>query len=274
MRYKTGRMSTMKINEFKPNVKLNNLIYNYYFIKNHAATHDNIPPLGHPVIQFHLRNNINVFYSNYDFPIEEVMIVGQLSKFAKINNTGELSMIGVNLKPTALFKLLHTSTKQFTDKGTPAAPFFGNDIYKLLGKLKSNTPDIEKVVLLDQFFINLADDIPVLSDKFDVLIDTIIEKKANISTEEINKLCIVSKRTLQRYFNNRIGFSLKTYLRVIRNLHFFKILNQSLYNKIQDVIFEAGYYDYSHFIKDFKLMTGTTPKQYFSNNEEFAKMFM
>jgi len=264
----------MKINEFKPNIKLNNLIYSYYFIKNHAATHDNIPPLGHPVIQFHLRNNINVFYSNYDFPIEEVMIVGQLSKFAKINNAGELSMIGVNLKPTALFKLLHTNTKQFTDKGTPAAPFFGNDIYKLLGKLKSNTPDIEKVAILDQFFINLADDIPVLSDKFDVLIDTIIEKKANISTEEINKFCIVSERTLQRNFNNRIGLSLKTYLRVIRNLHFFKILNQGLYNKIQDIIFEAGYYDYSHFIKDFKLMTGTTPKQYFSNNEEFAKMFL
>ncbi|NJO88559.1 MAG: AraC family transcriptional regulator [Chloroflexia bacterium] len=264
----------MQFLEYKPDIKLNNLIYSYYFIQNHATTHDNIPPLGHPVIQFHLRNNINTFFSNYDFPINEIMIVGQLSKFAKINNTVQSSMIGINLKPTALFKLLQTNSKVFTDKGTPAAQYFGNGIYKVLGKLKTNLPDMEKVAILDQFFISLIANKPLSFDKFDALIDRIIEKQANISMAEINNICPVSERTLQRYFNERIGFSMKTYLRVIRNLHFFKILNQGINKKILDIIFEAGYYDYSHFIKDFKLMTGITPKQYFSNNENFAKLFL
>lgn len=260
--------------EYKPNSKLNNLIYSYYFIQNHASTHDNIPPLGHPVIQFHLRNNINEFFSNYEFPIEEVMIVGQLSKFAKIKNNEQSSMIGINFKPTALFKLLQTNMNRFTDKGTPAAPYFGNDIYTLLAKLKTNIPDIEKVALIDLFFINLIAEKPNSNDRFDILIDRIIEKKANISIKEIKDLCPVTERTLQRYFNTRVGISLKTYLRVLRNLHFFKILDAKPTKKIQEIIFEVGYYDYSHFVKDFKLMTDTTPKQYFANKEEFAKLFL
>lgn len=264
----------MQFLEFKPDIKLNNLIYSYYFIKNHITTHDNIPPLGHPVIQFHLRNNINAFFSNYDFPIDDVMIVGQLSKFAKINNTEQSSMIGVNLKPTALFKMLNTSIKSFTDKGIPAEPYFGTEIYKILVKLKDNIPDKEKVALLDDFFINMFADKLTRYDKFDFLIDKIFEKKANITINEINNICPVSKRTLQRYFNDRIGFSLKTYLRVLRNLFFFKIINQNPNKNIQEIIFEAGYYDYSHFIKDFKLMTGTSPQKYFSNNEDFAKLFI
>lgn len=264
----------MQILEFKPKIKLNNLIFSYYFIQNYVTTHDNIPPLGHPVIQFHLRNNINAFFSNYDFPIDDIMIVGQLSKFAQINNTENSSMIGVNLKPTALFKILNTSTKPFTDKGTPAMPYFGEEIYKLLGKLKSNIPDNEKVALLDEFFINLIADKPLLNDKFDILIDKIFEKKANITINEIKKICPISERTLQRYFNDRIGFSLKTYLRVLRNLYFFKIITQNQNKNIQEIIFEAGYYDYAHFIKDFKLMTGTTPQKYFANNEDFAKLFL
>lgn len=264
----------MQLLELKPNINLRNYIYSYYFIQNHATTHDMIPPLGHPVIQFHLRNNINAFFSNYDFPIDEVMIVGQLSKFAKIYNTENSSMIGVNLKPTALFKLLNVSAKLFADKGLSAAHYFNDGIYSLLQKLKTNMPETDKAVLLDEFFINLTDHDFISYDKFDILIDTIIEKKANITIDEIRTIFPYSERTLQRYFNVRIGLSLKGYLRIIRNLHFFKNFNQNSERKIIELISEAGYYDYSHFIKDFKLMTGTTPKRYFENNEQFAKMFI
>ncbi|MCB8964357.1 MAG: AraC family transcriptional regulator [Bacteroidales bacterium] len=264
----------MKITEYKPNIKLNKIIYSYYFIQNHASTHDNIPPLGHPVIQFHLKNNINTFFSNYEFPVEEVMIVGQLSKFAKINNTEQSAMIGVNLKPTALHKLIGGSMSKFTDTGIPASNYFSNEIYNLLGALKAGKSDTEKVHFLDKYFITLLDNKPARHDKFDAMIDRIIEKKGRITLEEIETACPISERTRQRYFSERLGLSLKTYLRVIRNLNFFRLLNENPSKTIPDIIFEVGYYDYSHFIKDFKLMTGTTPQRYFSNNEAFLKKFL
>jgi len=263
----------MNINEYKPDTSLNIIIYSYYFIQNHSSTHDNIPPLGYPVIQFHLKNNIN-FFSNYEFPVEEVMIVGQLSKFAKINNTEQAAMIGVNLKPTALHKLTKRSINIFTDKGTPASYCFDKEIYNLLSALKAGKSDNEKVALLDKYFSTLLKNELVSGDKFDTLIDNIVERKGKITIDEIETICPISDRTRQRYFTERIGLSMKTYLRVIRNLNFFRLLNENPSKTIPDIIFEVGYYDYSHFIKDFKLMTGTTPQKYFSNNEEFLKRFL
>lgn len=264
----------MQIVEIKPDFKLNHIIYSYYLIQNHANTHDNIPPLGHPVIQFHEKSNLNNFFSNYNFPIEDVMIIGQLSKFAKIKNTENTKIIGVNLKPTALHKLLNTSVKQFTDKGTPAAPFFGHDIYQLSVELKNARTEGDKAALLNHYFLQLIANKPLTNNDFDILADTIYENKGKISTEEIKNICPVSDRTRQRYFTERIGLSLKTYLRVIRNLNFFKMLNEQPDKPIPDIIFEVGYYDYSHFIKDFRLMTGVPPQIYFSNKEAFAKMLL
>lgn len=263
----------MNILEINPDIKLMSIISSYYFIDNQKTAHENIPPLGHPVIQFHLKNCVDTFFCNYDFQREEVMIVGQLSKFANVNFVNESSMIGVNLKPTALYKLIHKSLKHFTDKGTPALPYFGNEIYYLHNTLKVTHSNDEKALLLNNFFQRIINEKPVLYDKFDELIDLINESKGNLSLDTIKAYCYVSERTLQRKFADRIGLSLKTYLRVIRNLYFFELINQNSGKTISEIIFELGYFDYSHFIKDFKLMTNTTPQKYFSNDEQFIKLF-
>jgi AraC-like DNA-binding protein len=39
---------------------------------------------------------------------------------------------------------------------------------------------------------------------------------------------------------------------------------------LMDVLFEGGYYDQSHFIKDFKYFSGRTPRRYNKTNVELA----
>ncbi len=263
----------MDILEFKPDNKLKSLIYSYYFINNHHVAHENIPPLGHPVIQFHLKSNIETFFSNYDFPKDEVMIVGQLTKFAKIKQSENSRIIGVNLKPTALYKLSKTDCRNFTDTGVPAAEYFDIRIYELLGSLKTNINDEEKVELLNMYFIDLLSETTSTHDNFDLLIDTIMEKRGKISIEEIQKILPVTTRTMQRYFNERLGISLKSFLRIIRNLNLFRSLNNNE-KKLSELIFDFGYHDYSHFVKDFKLMTGTSPAKYFSNMELSSRLLI
>jgi AraC-like DNA-binding protein len=263
----------MNISEYKPDNRLNEIIYSYYFINNKNVAHENIPPLGHPVIQFHLKNNIETFFKNYDFPRDEVMIVGQLTKFARIEQSENTRLIGVNLKPTTLYKFTKTNCKIFTDIGIPAAEYFDNRIYELLDSLKTNITDKEKVELLNKYFIEIISEKNLLHDNFDTLIDTIIEKRGKITIAEMQKIFPVTNRTLQRYFNERLGISLKTFFRIIRNLNLFRSLNNNE-KKLSELIFELGYHDYSHFIKDFKLMTGMTPVKYFSNKEVTSRLLI
>jgi len=264
----------MEIIEHKPNEKLNHIIDSYYLIETTVTTDNHIPPLGHPVIQFHLKNDLNTFFSNYDFPIEEVFIIGQLSKFAKITSIENSKIIGVNFKPTALHKLTKINMALLTDKGVPASDYFNPDIYNLLTDIKQSNDTNSIINLLDNYFINLIENKPIKQDKFDHLITRIIETKGKITLEEIERICPMSSRTRQRYFTERIGLSMKTYLRVIRNLNFFKLLNEFPKKPICELIFEVGYYDYSHFNKDFKLMTGITSQEYFSTNQIFTKQLL
>jgi len=151
----------MEIIEHKPNEKLNHIIDSYYLIETTVTTDNHIPPLGHPVIQFHLKNDLNTFFSNYDFPIEEVFIIGQLSKFAKITSIENSKIIGVNFKPTALHKLTKINMALLTDKGVPASDYFNPDIYNLLTDIKQSNDTNSIINLLDNYFINLIENKPI-----------------------------------------------------------------------------------------------------------------
>lgn len=265
-------MHPFSIKEYKANEMLEPLVSSFYIIENQTISHDEIPPLGFPVIKFHIRNNINTFYSNYSFPVSDVMIVGQLTKFANVKQEENTSMIGVNLKPTALYKLFKTPASYFTDKGIPATDFFKDEICQLHQQLLLDRPDDVVIEILNQFFISFLDKLHPVPEKFELLIDNIIGKGGKISISEIYKTIPVSERTLQRYFLSYLGVNLKTYQRILRNLHLFSRLYVPEPQKLSELLAETGYYDYSHFAKDFKLMTGKSPKDYFSGKQEFSKL--
>lgn len=74
----------------------------------------------------------------------------------------------------------------------------------------------------------------------------------------------IEKRTLERNFQRFIGLSPKYYIRVKR-LHYFLCLHQSTQSKITDSAFDAQFYDQSHFIREFKAFTGSTPQAFFNS---------
>jgi AraC-like DNA-binding protein len=65
-----------------------------------------------------------------------------------------------------------------------------------------------------------------------------------------------------RIFNNRVGVSAKTFMKIIRFQNALKMINAKKTGKLVDIALEAGYYDQSHFIRDFYNFTGITPSEY------------
>ena len=69
-----------------------------------------------------------------------------------------------------------------------------------------------------------------------------------------------------------IGLSPKTYLSVLR---FKKVVDRIQSGPLnwQDILFDCGYFDQAHFIKEFKEFSGFTPKEFFArNNVAFADL--
>ncbi|NNC45774.1 MAG: AraC family transcriptional regulator, partial [Winogradskyella sp.] len=83
-----------------------------------------------------------------------------------------------------------------------------------------------------------------------------------------SRLCI-SKRQLEREFKEKIGISPKHYLRITRINEVIRLLNEKQVFDLTSITYHCGYFDQSHFIKDFKRITGQKPTIFIKERGQF-----
>ena len=83
----------------------------------------------------------------------------------------------------------------------------------------------------------------------------------------------IQERTLERYFESHIGVSPKFYSRIIRLGYIFKLAKDKPKNWAQ-VAYQAGFFDQTHFIKNFQEFTGEDPSTYGFDHENMANFFL
>jgi len=72
----------------------------------------------------------------------------------------------------------------------------------------------------------------------------------------------VSQDAFEKRFRSTVGATPKQYASIIRMKDLIRKFPS--HTSLTDAAYEAGYFDQSHFIKDFRLFTGQTPKDFFS----------
>ena len=92
-----------------------------------------------------------------------------------------------------------------------------------------------------------------------------IDKK--ISLDELCAITSMSKTSLLRHFKEDFQISPMAYLKKVR-LHLACKMLRNSDKDILSIAFACGYYDQSHFNKDFKSMLDITPKKYKSDFEK------
>jgi AraC-like DNA-binding protein len=95
---------------------------------------------------------------------------------------------------------------------------------------------------------------------------TLIENaNKDYSLQEIADLCKISTKSLQRGFYKHLGCSPISYKRIARFRHSLtKDVLKGEIKKLTDVAHDSNYYDQSYFIKEYKRLTGTSPKNFFN----------
>ena len=83
-----------------------------------------------------------------------------------------------------------------------------------------------------------------------------------------------SERQLERMFRKYIGLSPKLYSRIIRFAHIFQVVQGSKEMNGSQLGIASGYYDQSHFIKNFKAFAGEEPSGYFFDQSNLANFFL
>lgn len=116
---------------------------------------------------------------------------------------------------------------------------------------------------LDTYFLNLMYAIRFDDDArlYDAI--TVILKNNGVVNIESDIDTGISQRQLRRIFNYYIGDTAKTFCKVVRFQNILKAKPSVQSLKKNKLFFDAGYYDQTHFIKEFKNFYGITPTQAF-----------
>ncbi len=193
--------------------------------------------------------------------IHNVYLTGVWIKQIQISIPKNIRLIGVRFKLISAEYIFKQSIKEIKNTKTELpTTFLGSENFDLNDFKKITDSITEK---LQYGLKNLKE---IDNRKFE-LFRILYERKGEISIQELSGMIHWSNRQINRYFNSRFGFSLKTFCNVLK-------CNSSLKHIANGRLFpENGYYDQAHFIKQVKQITGSTPSNlYLNENDRFLQL--
>ncbi|MEJ7831212.1 MAG: helix-turn-helix domain-containing protein [Segetibacter sp.] len=227
------------------------------------------PPRPEQSLTFFIRGAETTRYSNTGIVIQKPrsVISGQFTyRVDRYVSFPEILMIIVDFKPGALYRLTSISFKEFTNKDVDAETVL-TGIKNINDQLSSSETYAEMIEIVEQFFIKL-----ILQSKKELLaIDllfTLAAKEPDRSVDWLARNAYLSTRQLERKFDERIGISPKTFLRISR-------FNQSYWLRLKNpklswfqIAMSCGYTDYQHLVKEYKDFANNNPTNFFSEESK------
>jgi AraC-like DNA-binding protein len=230
----------------------------YYWLAkddNSTCVKQKIIPDGFAEIIFHFGDQYRINLHGRWQRQGRRLLAGQLTKYFYLENTGVSDMMGIKLKPAAVTHLFGISMKDLVDR-----------VVVLDEKIKIDTENV------DEYFNRLCVNYPC-DHPADKAVEIILSKKGMITVAELCSEIDVSERYVQTLFQKYVGLSPKFFSRVIRFSHIFNLIKEHDPDWAE-VVYKAGYYDQSHFIRNFKAFTGEDPGEYLFAEKTLANFFM
>jgi AraC-like DNA-binding protein len=177
-------------------------------------------------------------------------------------------MAGIVFKPSAVATLFRVPMPECTNCRIPLDALLGPTAPELAEKLAEAGDFRQKVAVLEGFLLDHIRRQPFTIDLGDHAADIILERKGIVSVQDLADELGVNRRQLERKFMSKVGLSPKYYARVKRISYVCSLLVGEKNLDWQDAISQGGYYDQSHFIKDFQEFVRQNPSLYYKGHNE------
>ena len=143
------------------------------------------------------------------------------------------------------------------DNGYSAREVIGREIEELIDRSHDTISLVELNRTVQSYFLKKISGV-----KEPLPIDFALQyllTNYNTNMEKIAGMACMSIRNFERKCKERLGMPAKMYARIARFHKAYKMLESSPVISWADLTYEVGYYDQTHFIKDFKEFARLTP---------------
>ena len=241
--------------EFLPDLRLQNYVYCYWQLQTTQALDQ----------QFNYRvvadGCIDIFFE-LNNP-EENFVMGFCKKYTEFPLANSFNYVGIRFLPTMFPQLFSINAAELSNR----FELLSQVVPHTAGFIKNNFGSSDNPITIkakfDGHLLHLLSKCDFNADVRLYQAIHLILKNFGVVDVEKDLDTGISARQLRRLFAFYIGDTAKTFSKVVRfqNILRAKPSLQSL--KQNKLFFDTGYYDQSHFIKDFKNFYGVTPNRAF-----------
>lgn len=190
-------------------------------------------------------------------------LIGARSQSIVTSDSGDVRVVGVKLEPRMLQRLIRVPLSELRDSTVELRDLNQPGLLELEDALAGCTSPRDVHAVLDRFFLSqLRMDAPTATF-VDRLVERIRARRGAVTIAECARDSGVDSRTLERTFASRVGMTPKKYARIVRFKHaYHALLKHSASSgraRVNPDSYLDTYYDQSHFYKDFRFFTGTSP---------------
>jgi len=257
----------MVFKEVLPNQKLRPFVKCFYLYESQSGADydDTVYPSGNTELIFNLgsghwqtRRN-DIFYTT---PAVEVW--GQITKPLAIRSLGENTMLGVRFYPHSMAYFFRESLADLNNEVADAAMLFGPSINTLHQRLQEASILPQKIELLEEYFLERLMVTEKKHDKIKFvgnMVSSLAESTGNDRITDLSARNNISSRYVTQLFSQYTGIQPKLLSKINRFQYSLSLVSSSDQD-LTSIAYDAGYFDQSHFIREFKLFTGITPNAF------------
>jgi len=171
------------------------------------------------------------------------------------------SMIAFQLYPLASKLLFGVDPKKLNDDCYDLSNIQGATIENPVEALAHSDISVQ-MKLIAQFLSKLAREKGMEEyQELQRAIQMITDNKGIMAIQELARCLHTNERTLRRKFKDYVGISPKKFAKIIQFQSSLDQISTGDFSKLTDVVYENGYADQSHFIRNIKKFTGKRPLQ-------------
>lgn len=262
------------INEFAPSVSLRPYVQSYWLgdfnMHSHNGLSQSMVPNGYIELIIHLTDKHCNLFNDTDWAHSpDYTIIGMFAEPYTVMFDNHVQAFGIRLTPEGFYHIF----------GVPPAEVLGiyEDMEAVAGKffrlfcdeVRRATTVQERIRITERYFSKRLNDRYLQDDYIALTANIIRNSKGSINIAQLNEQVPISVRQLQRKFKQIIGVTPKAYIRIARMNAVHSYLNTQEHIDLTELAYESGFADQSHFIREFRQMTGNGPRNYLREKEKY-----
>ena len=191
-------------------------------------------------------------------PPVSALVVGTMTRPMVVRTEPSLSMLGVRFRPGFARTFLGAATQDLTDERAPLRTLW-SETDALLEELARSVTTTDRIRIVQRALAARVVRSPSPPPEVVSATRLIARSSGHVTVEALSRMLGVTRQHLARRFADWVGVSPKMLCRIVRTRAVTTRLRGAADVDWAAVAHDAGYYDQSHLVAEFKALVGLTP---------------